>query len=559
MELPTITPIEENIVCTRKEELLKLMQNVLSNQTFSGLFLKIFAKDKAEKYYATLLMDRRKLLALELLLLSSQKRVIGDETLNILKKILNYPLVVDIYGLDEIELKTSITDNIEIYNTTPKVEINEIFEEKIVEHEEIIEKEKILEKTLKTEEAKAEKTHKKPKTQKKETVPSEKKEVEKEKKPSKPEIIVEVIGGEIFKPILEEYGKEVLKEVQTLEDISPEQVKITGEVGSGVIYLHVDFYGRSNKDPTTFQTAERRILYFINKHLPIIWRKAGLKPILSSSHAKVSTPKGSFESEGEPTAPKKQIIPQKIESNITVEAHESIRPYFATYAKAILQDIENGGIEVKKMHLDIKGRSEHEINLILWGKAPGKTNAQVRALVEGILRTHAREISKALNKYITIHRVEINLEEAEEEVSENVKQILSKKEELEKEIEKLLQEMGVDEFSALTEEKRREVEESLLKSKVEPAIEDLRRRVQEMFKDLPNSVFRWMRLNWELQRSEVLISLEASFDKRETLIGVVSDDRIIEDALQVLNMSIQEISKEYNIPIKIKKTNINVR
>lgn len=559
MELPTITPIEENIVCTRKEELLKLMQNTLSNQTFSGLFLKIFAKDKAEKYYATLLMDRRKLLALELLLLSSQKRIIGDETLNILKKILNYPLVVDIYGLDEIELKTSITDNIEIYNTTPKVEINEIFEEKIVEHEEIIEKEKILEKTLKTEEAKAEKTHKKPKTQKKETVPSEKKEVEKEKKPSKPEIIVEVIGGEIFKPILEEYGKEVLKEVQTLEDISPEQVKITGEVGSGVIYLHVDFYGRSNKDPTTFQTAERRILYFINKHLPIIWRKAGLKPILSSSHAKVSTPKGSFESEGEPTAPKKQIIPQKIESNITVEAHESIRPYFATYAKAILQDIENGGIEVKKMHLDIKGRSEHEINLILWGKAPGKTNAQVRALVEGILRTHAREISKALNKYITIHRVEINLEEAEEEVSENVKQILSKKEELEKEIEKLLQEMGVDEFSALTEEKRREVEESLLKSKVEPAIEDLRRRVQEMFKDLPNSVFRWMRLNWELQRSEVLISLEASFDKRETLIGVVSDDRIIEDALQVLNMSIQEISKEYNIPIKIKKTNINVR
>ncbi len=559
MELPTITPIEENIVCTRKEELLKLMRNALSNQAFSGLFLKIFAKDKAEKYYVTLLMDRRKLLALELLLLSSQKKVIGDETLNILKKLLNYPLVVDIYGLDEIELKTSITDNIEIYNTTPKVEINEIFEENIVEHEEIIEKERILEKILKTEEAKVEETHEKPKPQKKERAPPEKKEVEKEKKHFKPEIIVEVTGGEIFKPILEEYGKEVLKEVQTLEDISPEQVKITGEVGSGVIYLHVDFYGRSNKDPTTFQTAERQILYFINKHLPIIWRKAGLKPILSSSHAKISTPKGSFESEGEPTTSKKQIIPQKTESNITVEAHESIKPYFATYAKAILKDIENGGIEVKKMHLDIKGRSEHEINLILWGKAPGKTHAQVRALVESILRAHAREISKALNKYITIHRVEINLEEAEEEVSENVKQILSKKEELEKEIEKLLQEMGVDELSALTEEKRREVEEIILKSKVELAVEDLRRRVQEVFKDLPNSVFRWMRLDWELQRNEVLISLEASFDKRNTLIGVVSDNRIIEDALQALNMSIQEVSKERNIPIKIKKTNINVR
>ena len=80
-----------------------------------------------------------------------------------------------------------------------------------------------------------------------------------------------------------------------------------------------------------------------------------------------------------------------------------------------------------------------------------------------------------------------------------------------------------------------------------------------MFKELPNSVFRWMRLDWELHRNEVLITLEASFDKRGSLIGVVSDDRIIEDATQVLNTAVQEISKEHNVPIKIKNVNINVR
>ncbi|NJE26831.1 hypothetical protein E3E22_09445 [Thermococcus sp. MV5] len=564
MQLPRITPIEENIVCTKKGEISELVHNTLSNQEFSGVFLKIFAKDDTEKYYVTLLMDKRKLLASKVSLLSSKTEVIGDESLKILKRIVNYPLVVDIYGLDEIELKISITDNLDIYNATPKIEIDKIFEETIVENKELAKKEKILEKVLKKKEVKK-KEPKPPSTVEEKVLPKKEKASKKSPKPKKrkktlePEITVEIIGGEIFRPILEEYTEEVLKEVQTLDGVSPQKVKITGEVGSGVIYLHVEFYGISEEEPNTRQMSERRILYFINKHLPIIWRKAGLKPILSGAQAKITGPGESFEDEKKALESKKKIAPRKIESNISVEAHESIKPYFSTYAKAILQDIQNAGIDVEKMHLDIKGRSEHEINLTLWGKAPGKTHAQARSIVESILKTHAKEISKALNKYITVHRVEINLEETEGEVSESVKQILSKKEELEKEIEKLLKEVGVDELSSLTEEKRREIKESLIKPKVEPAIEALRRRLQNMFKDLPNSVFRWMRLDWELHRNEVLITLEASFDKRGSLIGVVSDDRIIEDATQVLNRAVQEISKEHNVPIKIKNININVR
>ncbi|USG99473.1 hypothetical protein K1720_08095 [Thermococcus argininiproducens] len=568
MQLPRITPIEENIVCTKKDEISELVRNTLSNQEFSGVFLKIFAKDDTEKYYVTLLMDKRKLLASKVSLLSSKTEVIGDESLKILKRIINYPLVIDVYGLDEIELKISITDNLDIYNATPKIEIDKIFEETIVENKELAEKERILEEALKKKEVKKKEIEPEsnlPSTVEQKVAPKKEKPSKKESKPKKrtktlkPEITVEIIGGEIFKPILKEYTEEVLKEVQTLNGVSPQKIKITGEVGSGVIYLHVEFYGISEGEPNTRQMSERRVLYFINKHLPIIWRKAGLKPILSGARAKITGPGESFEEEKETLESKKKIAPRKIESNISVEAHESIKPYFSTYARAILQDIQNAGIDVEKMHLDIKGRSEHEINLTLWGKAPGKTHSQARSIVESILKTHAKEISRALNKYITVHRVQINLEETEGEVSESVKQILSKKEELEKEIEKLLKEVGVDELSSLTEEKRREIEENLIKPKVEPAIEALRRRLQNMFKDLPNSVFRWMRLDWELHRNEVLITLEASFDKRGSLIGVVSDDRIIEDATQVLNTAVQEISKEHNVPIKIKNVNINVR
>ena len=148
MQLPDVIPLEENIVCTNKDELLDLIYKAFSNREFSGLFLKIFTKDEKEKYYGTILLDRKKLLAVQIDLLSSKKKLIGNDSTEILKKIINYPLVVDLYGLDEISLKLSITDNLEIYNATPKIELEKIFEEGRIESAEVIEKERLLEKAL---------------------------------------------------------------------------------------------------------------------------------------------------------------------------------------------------------------------------------------------------------------------------------------------------------------------------------------------------------------------------------------------------------------------------
>ncbi|EHR79510.1 hypothetical protein OCC_08490 [Thermococcus litoralis DSM 5473] len=561
MQLPNITPLEENIVCTKKQELLDLIYNAFSNQEFSGLFLKMFTKDEKEKYYATILLDRKKLLAAQIDLLNSKKKLIGSDSVETLKRIIDYPLVVDLYGLDEISLKLSITDNLEIYNSTPKVELEKIFGENKIESAEVLEKEKLLEKALerKKEEAKTEPQVKVQEEIKKEAPPKkEEKPLEKapkiEKKPSAPEIDVKVVGGEIFKPVLQEYAEEILKEIKNLNGVSVERVGITGEVGSGVIYLHVNIHGTSERDKSSREILERRVLYFANKHLPIIWRKAGLKPILSNAQAKITAP---GESEEEKEEKKEVVIPRKVESNIIVEAHESVKPYFSTYARVIFKDIQSAGIDIDKMLLDIKGRSEHEINLTLWGKASGVSKEEAERIVNRILRTHAREIGKALNKYVTVHRVELHLEE--EEVSSKAKQIMSKKEELEKEIEKLLKEAGVEELSYITEEKKKEAEEALLKSKVEPAIEELRKRLQREFTELPNSVFRWMNLDWEFKNGTVLVDLEASFDKRSTLLGIVSDERVREDITRTLEKVTKEVSAEHNIPIKLRNTEIRIR
>lgn len=561
MQLPNITPLEENIVCTKKQELLDLIYNAFSNQEFSGLFLKMFTKDEKEKYYATILLDRKKLLAAQIDLLNSKKKLIGSDSVETLKRIIDYPLVVDLYGLDEISLKLSITDNLEIYNSTPKVELEKIFGENKIESAEVLEKEKLLEKALerKKEETKAKPQVKVQEEAKKEAPPKkEEKPLEKapkiEKKPSAPEIDVKVVGGEIFKPVLQEYAEEILKEIKSLNGVSVERVGITGEVGSGVIYLHVNIHGTSERDKSSREILERRVLYFANKHLPIIWRKAGLKPILSNAQAKITAP---GESEEEKEEKKEVVVPRKVESNIIVEAHESVKPYFSTYARVIFKDIQSAGIDIDKMLLDIKGRSEHEINLTLWGKASGVSKEEAEGIVNRILRTHAREIGKALNKYVTVHRVELHLEE--EEVSSKAKQIMSKKEELEKEIEKLLKEAGVEELSYITEEKKKEAEEALLKSKVEPAIEELRKRLQREFTELPNSVFRWMNLDWEFKNGTVLVDLEASFDKRSTLLGIVSDERVREDITRTLEKVTKEVSAEQNIPIKLRNTEIRIR
>ncbi|WP_367884444.1 DUF2226 domain-containing protein [Thermococcus sp. JCM 11816] len=128
MELPTKTPMVENAVVTSKMELSNLIQEALSQG--SGVFLKIFSKDSRNKYYITLLLDSSKVLAAEGIVVDTNERYSGDKTVELFKVLLDKPMIVDVYSLDEIELKLAIAENLEAYSETPpKVPINELFEE----------------------------------------------------------------------------------------------------------------------------------------------------------------------------------------------------------------------------------------------------------------------------------------------------------------------------------------------------------------------------------------------------------------------------------------------
>ncbi|WP_297548341.1 DUF2226 domain-containing protein, partial [Thermococcus sp.] len=119
MQLPDKTPLVENVVITSASELRDLLNQALSQG--KGAFLKIFAKDKNGKYYITVLLDTSKVLAVECLVVDNKQTLIGEEAVTLLKSILEKPMVVDVYSLDEIEMKLSIAENLEIYSETPKV------------------------------------------------------------------------------------------------------------------------------------------------------------------------------------------------------------------------------------------------------------------------------------------------------------------------------------------------------------------------------------------------------------------------------------------------------
>ncbi|WP_297091291.1 DUF2226 domain-containing protein, partial [Thermococcus sp.] len=125
MQLPDKQPLIENVVVTSAGELGELIQEGLSKG--SGAFLKIFAKDSAGKYYMTILLDRSKVLAAECLLVDKKQSLNGEEAISVLKSFIGKPMVVDVYALDELEIKLSIADNVDVYVQTPKIPLNELF------------------------------------------------------------------------------------------------------------------------------------------------------------------------------------------------------------------------------------------------------------------------------------------------------------------------------------------------------------------------------------------------------------------------------------------------
>lgn len=573
MQLPDKAPLVENSVVTSVDELRELANKALSEG--KGAFLKIFAKDNNDKYYITVLFDSSKILAAECLVVDNKQTLIGEDAVNILMSLLGKPMVVDVYALDEIEMKLSIAENIEVYSETPKVPLDKLFSkepaktptaEKVevpkpqpasAPEEEIKEEPKVVE-------------EKPVQTPTPKVGPKKTEERKAEKKPEKPEIIVNFTGGKLPEEAFKKYAESIIKEASRIKGVSINKIEFDANVGEGVVYLNVHVYGNSTStDKRSLEIAEKRIFHIVSKHAPIILREAEYKPILRDISVVVN---------GEEARPqeiadkdKKKTGAVTRDGRVQLSVLEDVWPYFSNFARTVVKELETAGIKVKKAYFDIKGRREFEINLALAAESP-LDKPTTEKTVRTILNRHAKELSNSINRYITVHNVEVELVEKPLEAQVPLKkttsgkaaEILAKKELLEKEVEKLLKEAGIEELSPLTEEKKKEAEKTLIKSRIEPAMEALKNRVHAELKLVPRVTFKWLKLNHEIQGSTVYVDIEASFAK-ETVGGLfgsysgVSDDRIKKDIVETINRVISEVAREYGVAIRPRRINVILR
>ncbi|WP_248841809.1 hypothetical protein [Thermococcus thioreducens] len=119
-------------------------------------------------------------------------------------------------------------------------------------------------------------------------------------------------------------------------------------------------------------------------------------------------------------------------------------------------------------------------------------------------------------------------------------------------------------MAPLTEEKRKEAEEAMLKGRIEPAIDALKTRIHAEMKLIPRVTFKWLKMNHEIRDSTVMVDIEASFLREETggLFGSfsgVSESKIKKDIEDAIRRVLREVSKEYGIRIGLRKLNIILR
>ena len=126
MKLPSVKPSEENVLCKNKEEFGKLIKRTIE-RSGSGAFFKVLGKSTEGAYYATLLIDDEKILAVEVQDVKEGTTLVGRPAMELLGEILeNGPVIADAFPLDDVNVKMSVVDNIDVYNSTPKVHLSEL-------------------------------------------------------------------------------------------------------------------------------------------------------------------------------------------------------------------------------------------------------------------------------------------------------------------------------------------------------------------------------------------------------------------------------------------------
>jgi hypothetical protein len=550
MQLPEKAPLVENAVVTSSEELSKLIQEGLEKG--QGIFLKIFAKDAQGKYYITVLTDRTKLLIADGLVVDTGQQVKGSEAVEVLRSIIGKPMIVDVYSLDELEVKLAIAENLEIYSETPKVELSTLLGTPPLEKP-------------------------KPSTPREEAPKPAEKPPEARPTPPQPqpvsaggfEVVVNFKKGSMPRDAFEEYSKAIAKEANRIRGISIQRVEFDADVGEGVVYLDVTVYGHTeSKERRDIEIEERKIFHIVSRHAPIILRVSKYKPILRNVKVILN---------GKEVKPREVVDKEKKKTDyvtrdkrVQLAVLEDVWPQFSNFARMVIGDIENAGMRVTRAFFDVKGRREFEINLAVVIKGNVDKDTAERT-IRVILTKHARELSRLLNRYITVRKVNVEIvETAPEEAgkpkitSGKAAEILARKELLEKEVERLLQQAGLDEFAQLTEEKKKEAEDVLIKKRLEPALDEVKSRLYSELKLVPRVTFKWLKLNHEIIGSTAYVDIEASFAKEKTggLFGAyssVSNDRIRADIIDVIKRIIKDVSSEYSVSIKPRKLNIILR
>jgi len=124
--MSSVLPFKENQLCTNKKEFAELVEETIG-RSGGGAFFKVFGKASGEAYYATMLIDDRKILAVEVQNVSSRDTLRGESALRVLKNMLESgPVIVDAFPLSDVDVKMWIVDNIDVYNSTPHLSLSEI-------------------------------------------------------------------------------------------------------------------------------------------------------------------------------------------------------------------------------------------------------------------------------------------------------------------------------------------------------------------------------------------------------------------------------------------------
>jgi len=126
MKLPAVNPLEENYLCANKEEFAELLKRTIE-KSGGGAFFKALGKVDGVPYYAMILIDDQKILAVEVQNVRTGETLVGEPALEIMKKMIEEgPTIVDAFPLGDVDVKMSVVDNIDVYNSTPKMHLSEL-------------------------------------------------------------------------------------------------------------------------------------------------------------------------------------------------------------------------------------------------------------------------------------------------------------------------------------------------------------------------------------------------------------------------------------------------